>query len=139
MSASSPVDAVLIGAGARGTLTYGAAALEHPETIRFVAVAEPDVERRTRFAQQHRIPTERCYESWQELLAAGPLAPALVCATLDRQHTAPAVAALETGYHVLLEKPMAVTAEECVRIVQAQERTGQILMICHVMRDRKST
>ncbi|HEX8918776.1 MAG TPA: Gfo/Idh/MocA family oxidoreductase [Chloroflexota bacterium] len=134
MPTSSPLEAVLIGAGNRGTFTYGTAALEHPETLRFVAVAEPDAARRDRFARQHGIPAGRCFASWQELLAAGRLAPALVCATLDRQHVAPAVAALETGYHVLLEKPMAVTAEECVRIVQAQERTGLILMISHVMR-----
>ena len=38
----SPVDAVLIGAGVRGTFAYGAFAEAHPEHIRFVAVAEPD-------------------------------------------------------------------------------------------------
>jgi predicted dehydrogenase len=130
----SPVDAVLLGAGDRGTFTFGQAALDHPDTVRFVAVAEPHPERRARFAARHGIPAERCFVTWQELLAAGQLAPALICCTLDRLHVAPAVAALHTGYHVLLEKPMAATPGDCVRIIQAQERTDRLLMIGHVLR-----
>jgi predicted dehydrogenase len=133
-SNASPVEAVLIGAGGRGTFAYGAAALAHPDALRFVAVAEPDPERRARFAAQHNLPSARCFASWDELLAVGQLAPALVCCTLDRLHVGPAVAALQTGYHVLLEKPMAVTPEDCVRIVQASERANRLLMICHVLR-----
>ncbi|HLJ67689.1 MAG TPA: Gfo/Idh/MocA family oxidoreductase, partial [Chloroflexota bacterium] len=130
----TPIEAVLVGAGARGTLAYGATALQHPETLRFVAVAEPNPERRARFARQHGLPAARCFATWEELLAEGRLAPALVCATLDRLHVAPAVAALEAGYDVLLEKPMAPTASECLAMVRAAESTGRLLMVCHVLR-----
>jgi predicted dehydrogenase len=44
------------------------------------------------------------------------------------------VAALEAGYHVLLEKPMAHTLAGCVELIQAAERTGRTLQICHVLR-----
>ena len=54
------------------------------------------------------LPAERCYERWEDLIAAGQLAPALVCCTMDQLHVAPAVAALEAGYAVLLEKPIAL-------------------------------
>jgi predicted dehydrogenase len=118
----------------RGTFAYGAFAEAHPEHVRFVAVAEPDPERRARFAARHHLPPERCYESWGDLIAAGQLAPALVCCTMDRLHVAPTVAALEAGYHVLLEKPIAVTPDDCVRVVQASERVHRLLMICHVLR-----
>ncbi len=135
MSLHRPVvDAVLIGAGSRGTFAYGTTALAHPAHVRFVAVAEPDPERRARFANQHALPPDRCFASWEDLLAAGQLAPALVCCTLDRLHVAPTVAALEAGYHVLLEKPMAVTPEDCVRLVQTSEHVNRVLMICHVLR-----
>jgi predicted dehydrogenase len=100
---STPIDAVLIGAGERGTFSYGDTALRHPEHLRFVAVAEPDPERRARFARRHNLPAERCFATWEDLIAAGRFAPALVCCTLDRLHVAPTVAALEAGYHVLLE------------------------------------
>jgi predicted dehydrogenase len=128
------VEAVLIGAGGRGAFAYGGYAERHPEEVRFVAVAEPDPQRRARFAAKHGLPPERCFESWGDLIAAGQLAPALVCCTQDRMHVEPATAALEAGYHVLLEKPMAVTPEDCVRLVQASERAARLLMICHVLR-----
>ncbi|MBM4465803.1 MAG: Gfo/Idh/MocA family oxidoreductase [Chloroflexi bacterium] len=58
---------------------------------------------------------------------------ALIC-TLDDLHLAPTIAALEAGYDVLLEKPMATTVEDCVRLVQTAERSGRVLMLCHVLR-----
>jgi predicted dehydrogenase len=131
---AAPIDAVLIGAGERGTFAYGDTALRHPGHLRFVAVAEPDPERRARFARRHNLPPDRCFAMWEELITAGRLAPALLCCTLDRLHVAPAVAALDAGYHVLLEKPIAITPQECIRLVQAGERAGRLLMICHVLR-----
>jgi hypothetical protein len=50
---ATPVEAVLIGAGVRGTFAYGAFAEAHPEHVRFVAVAEPDPARRARWAALH--------------------------------------------------------------------------------------
>ncbi len=124
----------MVGAGNRGYLAFGTLALRYPEDIRFVAVAEPDAERRARFAQVHDIPPERRFHSWEELANRPPLAPALVNATMDRTHHPSTLALLEAGYDVLLEKPMAITPEHCVQLVQAAERTGRILQICHVLR-----
>lgn len=131
---SKPLEAILIGAGNRGRDAYGPYALQHPDELRFVAVAEPHEERRARFATAHRIPPERQFRTWEELLALGQVADAALVCTLDRLHVEPAVAALQAGYDVLLEKPMATTAGDCVRLVQTAERTGRILMICHVLR-----
>ncbi len=99
-----------------------------------MAVAEPDRARRERFAAEHGIPPERCFASWQDLLARPQLARALVNATMDRNHVASTLAALAAGYDVLLEKPMATTPDDCVRLVRAAEASGRLLQICHVMR-----
>lgn len=131
---TKPVDLVLIGAGQRGARAYAPYALQHPDQARFVAVAEPDPVRRERFAREHGIPPERCFSDWQALLAQGPIADGALICTQDRHHEAPAVAALQAGYHVLLEKPMAPTLAACVRIVQASEQSGRHLQVCHVMR-----
>ncbi len=129
-----PLTAILIGAGQRGALDYAPYALRHPAEMQFVAVAEPVAERRQRFAQQHRIPPENVYESWEPLLARPKLSNAALVCTQDQQHTAPALAALQAGYHVLLEKPMAARLDECVQMVEAAEQTGRQLHVCHVMR-----
>ena len=131
---TQPIEAVLIGAGNRGYDAYGSYALAHPDEIRFVAVAEPHDVRRVRFAQAHNIPPERRFRAWEHLLAQGQMADAAVICTLDDLHVGPTIAALEAGYDVLLEKPMATTVEDCVRLVQTAERSGHILMLCHVLR-----
>jgi predicted dehydrogenase len=129
-----PLELVLIGAGQRGAHAYASYAFRHPEAARFVGVAEPDAERRRRFAGDHDLDDSQCFESWEELLARGRLGDAAIVTTQDQMHVAPAVAAMEAGYHVLLEKPMAHTLEGCIELVQASERTGRVLQICHVLR-----
>jgi predicted dehydrogenase len=128
------VEAVLIGAGNRGHFVFGRYALDHPECLRIVAVAEPDTERRARAARAHDLRPERVHAGWRELLAREPLAPVAIIATGDTEHAAPALAALERGYHLLLEKPIAPTPGECVRVVEAAERAGRMLQIGHVLR-----
>jgi len=128
------ITAILIGAGNRGFEAYGSYALAHPDEIRFVAVAEPNAARRARFAQAHGIPEQRQFRSCEDLLGLGKIADAAVICTLDRLHLEPTLGTLQTGYEVLLEKPMATTLADCVHLVQTAERMGRLLQICHVLR-----
>lgn len=131
---SNPIQAIMIGAGQRGGDVYGKYALDHPDKIKFVAVAELDSERRVRFAAQHNIPTERQFESWEGLLEKEPLGQAAFVCTQDHLHTQPTLTAMRAGYDVLLEKPMAPTVEECRQLVATAEETGRQLHIAHVLR-----
>jgi len=130
----TPVRAILIGAGQRGALSYAPYALQHPEKLQFAAVAEPDPARRVAFAEQHNIPPKNRFESWEPLLEKPAFGEAAVIATQDWQHTAPAAAAMRAGYHVLLEKPMATTPEDCRLLYQTSKEAGRQLFICHVLR-----
>jgi predicted dehydrogenase len=131
---SKPLEIVVAGAGSRGMYAYSSYALRHPDQVRIAGVAEPDPVRRGRMAEAHDLDDARCFASWQELMAAGQLGEAAIITTQDQMHVEPAVAAMQAGYDVLLEKPMAHTLEGCVRLVQESERTGRVLQICHVMR-----
>ncbi|MFP3895326.1 MAG: Gfo/Idh/MocA family protein [Anaerolineales bacterium] len=131
---SKSVEMALLGAGNRGTFAYGRYARRNPHRARFVAVAEPDKGRRERFAREHGIAEERRFASWQELMEQPQMAEALINATMDRMHCDSTLAALEAGYHVLLEKPMATTAKGCVAMVKAAIDAGRILQVCHVLR-----
>src|SRR5207249_3909998 len=42
-----------------------------------------------------------------------------------------ALAALEAGKHVLVEKPFTATVEQAARLIDAAERTGRVLMVDH--------
>jgi predicted dehydrogenase len=134
MTNSKPITAIMIGAGDRGKDIYGQYALNHPDDIRFLAVAEPDQFRRQAFAQQHGISSENVFTSWEPLLEQPQLADAAFICTQDQMHTQPALAAMEQGYHIMLEKPMAPTAEECQQLVDTAESRGLNLQIGYVMR-----
>ncbi len=130
----SPITAVLCGAGGRGQFAYGPYGLQYPEQLRFVAVAEPNANRRKRFAEAHGIPLERQFEGWEQLFAAGKIADACFNMTQDQDHLASTLAGLACGYDMLLEKPMTNQLHESVALVQAAERHGKLLQICHVLR-----
>jgi predicted dehydrogenase len=129
-----PVEAVLIGAGQRGRDSMGAYARRHPDDLKFIAVAEVDEGKRNLFAQQHTIPPERCFASYQELLAQPQLAPLCFNGTLDAMHLPTALPAMEKGYHLFLEKPMADSPEGCLKIAREAERLGRMIQICHPLR-----
>ena len=124
----------LLGAGNRGADAYGHYAFRHPEEFRFIAVAEPHEDRREAFAVTHGIPAEHTFATWEDLLARPRLADALIVATQDRMHFAPAMAALALGYHLLLEKPMSPVPGECLTLAEEAGRRGQILLVSHVLR-----
>jgi predicted dehydrogenase len=132
ISSKAPISVAVLGAGHRGR----AYAEQMAASARFqvTAVAESDPERRSAFAEQHQIDRARVFESAEELLALPPVADLIVVALMDQLHVGAAVSALRSGYHVLLEKPMATTLEDCELIERTQRETGRTLMVCHVLR-----
>jgi len=129
------ITAILLGAGNRGQWAYGPWALEHPDELKFVAVAEPDEVRREMFCKAHGIPAERSFADWKDLLGLGKIADAALICTQDTMHFEPTVAAIEAGYHILLEKPISPSAQECVAIGDlAAQHPDQVVSVCHVLR-----
>lgn len=132
----APKTIAIIGAGSRGT---GFAQLigQYPLIGKVVAVAEPRTEYRQDLAKTYGIGGERQFKTWQDFVAHPRMCDAVVVATMDREHVGPAVACLNQGYAMLLEKPMATTLEDCRAIEAAQRKTGVIMGVCHSMRYHK--
>lgn len=124
---------VILGAGGRGQ-TFARWLYKHPGAGRVVAVAEPRLERRRQIAQMFDIPEERQFNDWQSLLAVPQLADAVINTTMDKDHAESSVAALNIGYHMLLDKPMATTLKECVAIDNARCGNNRIVSVCHSQR-----
>ncbi len=124
------VTLAVVGAGNRGR-QYADLAVRDGRA-RVVAVAEPLAVRRESFARTHRVGA--VFDDWAALVAGPKLADAVIIATQDRHHVEPAVAFARAGYHILLEKPIAPTEAEARRIVEAAERAGVRLAVCHVLR-----
>lgn len=129
----TPTTVAVIGAGSRGTI-YGNWILNHPERATVVAVAEPDPERRARFAAMHGLSGSAATIDADELLSRGRIADAILICHQDRQHANAAIAAAGLDYHILLEKPIATSAQECVDVVGAAKRGAGQFAVCHVLR-----
>lgn len=125
--------AIIIGGGSRGT-SYATQMKKLGDKYRVVGIAEPAESRRENIKEMHNIPKENCYSSWEEILAQPKMADVAVICTLDNMHYEPAMKAIELGYDLLLEKPIAQTAQECVDIALAAEKKGVKVLVCHVLR-----
>ncbi len=130
---NKPISVILIGAGNRGT-EYTDIMLRMPERFRVVAVAEPIDSRRNAIRDKHHIPPERCFTSWEPLLALGKIADAALICTMDRLHFAPAMRAIALQYDLLLEKPVSPEARECLQLAKAAREAGVKVIVCHVLR-----
>lgn len=130
----TPITLAIVGAGNRGIEAYAPYTLQYPEKGKIVAVAEPRDARRARAAELYDIPHSHVFSDWRELYDAGKCADAVIITTQDKDHRDPAIAFMEQGYHVLLEKPMAVTEQDCRDICTTALRMNTIFAVGHVLR-----
>ena len=77
------------------------------------------------------------YESVDALLANPEIQAVSICAA-NFAHAELTIAALRAGKHVLCEKPMAITLEECEAMVEEAKKAGKYLMIGHNQRLAKA-
>jgi predicted dehydrogenase len=100
------------------------------ETAGAQVVAVSDLRAERLSLVQGRYPTVGVTTSHQELIE-NPKVDAVVIATPVATHFELALSALRAGKHVLVEKPMAASTEQVLRLRDAAEKAGRILMVEH--------
>ncbi|MEN8194045.1 MAG: Gfo/Idh/MocA family oxidoreductase [Bacteroidota bacterium] len=128
-----PLTCIIIGAGNRGW-GYSLYASNYPEQIKVVAIAEPVKIRQEKFKAQHNLDDENIFDTWEHVFERAKFADFVIISTWDRLHYAPAMKALEMGYHVLLEKAIAQSWNQCEDIAAQSKKNDRIVGICHVLR-----
>ena len=124
----------IAGLGPRGFYTYAQYQKVHPERMKVTAIADIDETKLYLAAEDLHIPPEGCFKSAEEMLSKDKLADVLIVATQDKQHIAHALAGLERGYDLILEKPVATTPEDCIAIRDAAKRLNRKVAVCYVLR-----
>ncbi|KAH7916321.1 hypothetical protein BJ138DRAFT_995958 [Hygrophoropsis aurantiaca] len=139
---TEPITLVIIGCGQRGT-NYAQYALDQPQKCKVVAIAEPRPNTRELFAKAHNVDKTLVFNTWQDLLKASiettetvgrRLADAVVVAVQDQMHREVVEAFAAQGYHVLCEKPMATSLEDCILMEKAVKNANIIFGMGHVLR-----
>ena len=119
----------MIGAGAISGLHLPA--IQAREDCQIVCIADANAEQAAARAEQYGAP--RSVGDYDELVAMDDL-DAVVIGIPTRFHADAAIKALNAGKHVLCEKPMARTLEECDAVLAAAEAAGKVLQIGFVRR-----
>lgn len=127
------VTAIVIGAGLRGQ-NYSTFSLDFPSRLKIVGVAEPIKIRRKKMQDLYGISNDRLVEDWKEFTKLPKFADIAFICTQDQFHKAPAIAFSELGYHLLLEKPMATTKEDCEEVTRICNKNNTIVTVCLVPR-----
>ena len=129
-----PVTFAICGLGIRGLEAYAAFQKQHPEKMKITAGADPDPDRRAALQANYGVPAGSCFATGEELLAQPRLADVMIIATQDRQHVAQALAALDKGYHLVLEKPISPLLDECLALQKKAHEANRVVVVCHVLR-----
>ena len=120
----------VIGAGGRGGLAGHAP--KAAKGVRLYAAADPNGEALERFQRDHGTDTF-ITEDYRRLVEHDELDAVFVCSP-DFLHEEQAIAALEAGKAVYLEKPIAITIEGADKILRTAYATGSKLFLGHNMR-----
>ncbi|AQP54188.1 oxidoreductase [Vagococcus penaei] len=110
-------------------------ALSKIADVEMVAFCDIDLERAKIAKEKFGTSEAKTYEDYQELLSDNTIDLIHVC-TPNSSHAAISIAGLESGKHVMCEKPMAKTSIEAKAMVDAAKRTGKKLTIGYQNRFR---
>lgn len=148
---SSPPRVIVIGGGSRGH-AYARAIKTYTDGV-VAAVAEPVLFKRDEFGRSFiwgsAAPAEdQSFADWRDFLAyetrrreraaAGDDVPpgvdaAFIC-VLDEMHRDVVVGLAPLGLHVMCEKPLATTLQDCLEMYDAMDSSGTLFSIGHVLR-----
>ena len=125
----------IIGCGGIANGKHMPALRSQADKADMVAFCDIVVERAEKAAKEFGAPGAKVYENYRELLEDGSIDVVHVC-TPNRSHCEITVAALEAGKHVMCEKPMAKTAADAQKMLDAARKTGKKLTIGYQNRCR---
>jgi predicted dehydrogenase len=95
------------------------------EDVDLVAVADADPHKAEALSRRFQVPLVLT----DEALIAHDAVDAVVICTPNHLHETMAIAALEAGKHVFVERPLAITSEGAQRVIDVAERAGRVLVV----------
>lgn len=118
-------------AGAGYIINIHAKAAKAQKDVELFAVVEKFSDKAADLAQKYTIKHQ--YETVEQMLKTGGV-DALVIGTPNFMHATQAISALKAGVHVMVEKPMAMSARQGEKMIEASEKSGAKLMVAHCWR-----
>ncbi|MDD4872576.1 MAG: Gfo/Idh/MocA family oxidoreductase [Kiritimatiellae bacterium] len=133
MKEVKPLRIACIGCGARAQ-TYTQLMVKRPDRFQVVAGADLVPERVEKMRKISNNPGFQGFSDIDKLFAVKNLADVIIIATQDNYHYIPCGRALELGYNVLLEKPIATQVDQVLEVERLALRANRRVMVCFVLR-----
>jgi len=99
---------------------------EHAEITAICDIDESAIARRK---EQLGLPSEKCFRNYRDLIADSDVEAVEIC-TPNYLHAEMAIAAMQAGKHVNIEKPIAMSYKEALTIMDAAKESGVVHMTC---------
>lgn len=122
----------LIGAGQRGMIYAEYAYFK--KGVEIAAIVDPHEGRRRIAAEKFHVSEAFCFSGVEEFFEKGKICDAVILASMDKDHFRQTMAALDSGYDLLLEKPISPDPKECMLIGRKVKELGRKIIVCHVLR-----
>ncbi|MDD7165341.1 MAG: Gfo/Idh/MocA family oxidoreductase [Clostridia bacterium] len=123
----------IVGFGNRGQI-YGDYTLSDPDNSQVVAVVDTNPYKLKIAKEKYGLCEGQLFESLEAFLRAGSEADVVVNATMDQYHYETAIAILNGGYHMLMEKPIVAEREKLLEIERLAKEKSRLVFVCHVLR-----
>jgi len=127
------ISIAILGFGQRGKV-FADVSNTIKEEIEFVACCEINKNKNDEIEQMLNISKDMIFNDYKGFLKAGKMADVLIISTMDKDHYKHAMDALSLGYHLLLEKPIALTKKEIFIIKEKANQLNLKIAVAHVLR-----
>ena len=127
---ATPLKVGLVGTGGISN-RHLTAYLEHPDRVQLKAVCDIDEPRAQEYAKKAGI--DAVYTDFDKMLREADIEAVDNC-TGHAQHAPLCIAAAEAGKHVIVEKAMALTVQECRDMIASADKAGVTLMVAQHLR-----
>ena len=106
----------------------------HPEEVALEAIVDPDPVRRAAARARYSLDEDRCFADAEAFFSSGLRVDAAMITAPDQEHKSLSLKCIERGWHILLEKPVATSWEDCCAIASAADRAGVYVSVCFILR-----
>jgi predicted dehydrogenase len=123
----------LVGLGEIAQIVHLPILQEYSDQFEIAALCDISQELLAALGRRYHVPSEHRYSDYRDVAAQRDL-DAILVLNSDEYHTDSALAALQHGKHVLVEKPMCLTRQEAVAIIKARDEAGVQVMVGYMRR-----
>src|SRR5690554_856826 len=127
------VKVAILGFGQRG-FVYANIIKNNPDLMELVSVCEINPYKKPVIMSTFNISEDNYFTDYKKMYEKGKLADVLIISTMDQDHYKQALEALEIGYDLLLEKPIAVEKEHIIDIMEKAKQLKRKAAVAHVLR-----